>query len=57
MSIIYVVKVSEGIEQYEYEFGNLPHAAEFIRMEKESCTLWIADTVTGEEKQLSLSGL
>ena len=34
MSKLYVVKVYEGDEQYEYEFGNLPHATEFISMEK-----------------------
>lgn len=56
MSKLFVVKVIDGEEQYEYEFGNLPHAAEFIRSEKESCTLWIADTVTGEEQQISLFG-
>ena len=54
MSIIYVVKVQDGKEQFEYEFGNIPHATEFISMEKQPCTLWIADTVTGDEAQIPI---
>ena len=38
MSILYVVKVIGKEEVYEYEFGNLPHATEFISMEKQPCT-------------------
>ena len=52
MSILYVVKAIDKEEVYEYEFGNLPHATEFISMEKQPCTLWIADTVTGDEAQI-----
>ena len=45
-------KVAEDNEQYEYEFGNLLHATEFISSEKQPCTLWIADTVTGNETKI-----
>lgn len=54
MSIIYVVKVQDGNEQFEYEFGNIPHATEFISTEKQPCTLWIADTVTGNETRIQV---
>lgn len=54
MSKLYIVKVCEGSESYEYEFGNLPHAMEFISMEKQPCTLWIADTVTGNETRIPI---
>lgn len=54
MSKLYVVKVYEGDEQYEYEFGNLAHATEFISMEKQPCSLWIADTITGNENRMPI---
>jgi len=54
MSKLYIVKVYEGNEHYEYEFGDFPHAAEFIFIEKEPCSLWIADTVTGNEIEIPL---
>ena len=54
MSILYVVKVIDKEEVYEYEFGNLPHATEFISMEKQPCTLWIADTVSGDEYRMPI---
>ena len=54
MSILYVVKVIDKEEVYEYEFGNLPHAIECISMEKQLCTLWIADTVTGDECKMPI---
>lgn len=54
MSKLYIVKVYEENILYEYEFGNLPHATEFISMEKQPCTLWIADTVTGDECQMPI---
>lgn len=54
MSTLYIVKVMDTEEVYEYEFGNLPHAIEFISMEKQPCTLWIADTVTGNETRIPI---
>lgn len=54
MSKLFVVKVAEGNEQYEYEFGNLAHATEFISIEKQPCTLWIADTVTSNETRIPI---
>lgn len=56
MSTLYIVKVmdTEEVYEYEYEFGNLPHAIEFISTEKQPCTLWIADTVTGNENRIPI---
>lgn len=50
MSTLYIVKVMDTEEVYE--FGNLPHVIEFISMEKQPCSLWIADTVTGRENRI-----
>lgn len=54
MSTLYIVKVIDTKEVYEYEFRNLPHTLEFISIEKQPCTLWIADTVTGNETRLAI---
>lgn len=54
MSKLYIIKVVQENIKYEYEFGNLLHATEFISMEKQLCTLWIADTVTGGEYQMPI---
>ena len=52
MSKIYILRVYDEDEIYEYEFGNLPHAIEQQRAEPLRSEIWIADTVTGDETRI-----
>lgn len=56
MSTLYIVKVMDTEEayEYEYEFENLPHVIEFISIEKQPCSIWIADTVTDGENRIPI---
>jgi len=49
MSKIYILRVYDDDETYDYEFGNLPHAREQQQAEPLRSEIWLADTVTGEE--------
>lgn len=55
MSTLYIVKVMDAEKVYGYEFVNLSHAMGFISMEKQPCTLWIANTVTSTENRIPIS--
>lgn len=52
MSKIYVLRVYDEDETYEYEFGNLHHAIEQQQAEPLRSEIWLIDTVTGEEQQI-----
>lgn len=52
MSKIFILRVYDEDETYEYEFGNLPHALEQQRAEPLRSEIWIADTVTGDETHI-----
>jgi hypothetical protein len=44
MSRIYILRVYDENDIYEYEFGNLPHAVEQQQAEPLKSEIWIADT-------------
>ena len=52
MSKIYILRVYDDDETYEYEFGNLPHAREQQQAELLKSEIWLADTVTGKETKI-----
>ena len=52
MSKIYILRVYDTSEIYEYEFGNFPHAREQQEAEPLRSEIWLADTVTGEETKI-----
>ena len=53
MSKLYILRIYDETETYEYEFGNLPHAMEQQQAEPLRSEIWMADTVTGEEKRIN----
>lgn len=52
MSKIYILRVYDEDETYEYEFGNLSHALEQQWVELLRSELWIVDTITGNETRI-----
>lgn len=47
--MLYIVRVKEDGEQYEYEYGNLRHAEEHLTMEKPTVEVEIYEYHNGKE--------
>lgn len=47
--MLYIVRVKEDGEQYEYEYGNLRHAEEHLTMEKPTVKVEIYEYHNGKE--------
>lgn len=50
--MLYIVRVYEDGEQYEYEYGNLRHAEEHIAMEKPTAKVEIYEYSKGIERKV-----
>ena len=55
MGKLYIVRVYEGEAVFEYEFGNLPHAECFTESEICAWSIWLHETSTGLEYEISRS--
>ena len=50
--MLYIVRVNDNGEQYEYEYGNLHHAEEHIAMEKPTAKVALYEYNNGKETQI-----
>lgn len=50
--MLYIVRVNDNGEQYEYEYGNLRHAEEHIAMEKPTAKVEIYEYHNGQERMI-----
>lgn len=50
--MIYIVRVNDNGEQYEYEYGNLRHAEEHIAMEKPTAKVELYEYCNGKETKM-----
>lgn len=50
--MLYIVRVKEDGEQYEYEYGNIRHAEEHLAMEKPTAKVEIYEYHNGIETQI-----
>lgn len=50
--MLYIVRVNDNGEQYEYEYGNLRHAEEHIAMEKPTAKVELYEYCNGKETKM-----
>lgn len=50
--MLYIVRVKDDGEQYEYEYGNIRHAEEHLAMEKPTAKVEIYEYHNGIERMI-----